>query len=81
MRYADSKCKIVSEGDSYVVTGKDVFSKRDVCVRIPSEQLYSYRQGNPIDTAMYSLNDSEREFLISGIYDSWDDLFDDSEID
>lgn len=71
MIYADTQCKIVSLGDCYIVTGKDVFSGTDVKITIPSQQLYNYRQGMDIEQALYSLTYDEREFLISGIYDSF----------
>ena len=71
MRYADRYCQIVSVGPHYVVTGKDIFSGRDVVIHVPSKELYDYRQGAMAQDAFKSLNASEREFLISGMYDSF----------
>lgn len=69
MRYADAKCKIVSEGPVYVITGADVFTGKPVEVRVPSFDLFIYRQGVPIQDAMPTLTADEREFLMSGMYE------------
>lgn len=71
MRYADANCKIVNVGSHYVVTGKDIFTGREVTVNIPSKELFNYRQGMMAQDAFLSLNVDEREFLISGMYDSF----------
>ena len=73
MRYADRFCEVVSKGDCYVVTGRDVFSGNPVQVKIPAPDLFAYRQGAMIQDAMPTLSASEREFLISGMYDSFPD--------
>lgn len=73
MRYADARCKITSHGSYYLVEGKDVFTGAPVSVKIPSEELYAYRQGELIQYAMPSLPANEREFLISGIYSPFED--------
>lgn len=69
MRYADAKCTVKGVGDYYIITGKDVFTHREVEIKLPSQELFLYRQGLPIQNAMRSLSDQEREFLISGMYD------------
>lgn len=73
MRYADSRCKIVKDeaNDIYVVTGEDVFTGTLVTVRIPGPALYAYRRGAYIQDAMHMLSVDEREFLLSGMYDSF----------
>ncbi len=76
MRYADSRCKITKDekNDIYIVSGKDMFTGTAVEVRIPGPALFAYRQGALIQDAMPMLSLSEREFLISGMFDSFDDL-------
>lgn len=69
MRYADAKCEVKGVGDYYIITGHDVFTKRKVEIKLPSQELFYYRQGLPIQDAMRSLSVQEREFLISGMYD------------
>ena len=69
MRYADANCTIVSTGSHYIVTGRDVFTGNNVEIKIPSEELFAYRQGAYIQDAMPSLSAAEREFLISGMYE------------
>jgi len=73
MRYADSRCKIteIYNPHRYVVTGEDVFTNTTVRVYIPAQELFAYRAGAMIQDAMPSLNDRQREFLISGMYDSF----------
>jgi len=71
MRYADSACLIQSTGSHYIVSGKDVFTGKSVMVKIPADELYAYRQGAMIQNAMPSLSADEREFLISGMYESF----------
>lgn len=77
MRYADSNCSIISLGSEYLVQGKDVFTGTEVEVRIPSTALWEYRNGQSIQDCMHMLSPSEREFLMSGIWD--DDGFFDEE--
>ena len=72
MRYADSKCNAIIVGSEYVVSGNDVFTGKHVEVRIPASALFAYRQGALIQEAMPMLSVSEREFLISGMYDEVD---------
>lgn len=71
MRYADSRCTITEEFNPhrYIVTGKDVFTKRVVCVEIPAHELNAYRRGMLINEAMPSVSAKGRDFLISGVYD------------
>lgn len=71
MNYADRNCQIVSCGDYYLVQGVDIFTKRKVEIKIPSQELYNYRQGALAQDAFKSLSIDEREFLISGMYDSF----------
>ena len=73
MRYADACCEVVSVGSHYIVKGKDVFTGSDVTVKIPSEELFNYRKGMMIQDAMPSLTCDEREFLISGMSESFPD--------
>lgn len=73
MHYADYRCNIVSTGFEYVVTGNDVLTGKPVTVHIPSDALFAYRNGAPIQSALHMLTVDEREFLISGIYDSFPD--------
>ena len=73
MRYADAKCKIVRVDNDYVITGKDVFTGDSVRVVVPGPELFAYRQGVNIADAMPSVGVNEREFLISGMYDSFPD--------
>lgn len=77
MRYADARCKVVSTGDEYIVTGADCMTGAHVEVRIPARALFAYRQGIPIQDAMPMLTDDQREFLISGISSGFDDLVND----
>jgi hypothetical protein len=56
-----------------VYRGKDVFTKREVCVRVPASALYAYRQGEMIQNAMPMLSPNERDFLLNGMYDSLPD--------
>ncbi len=79
MRYADYRCKVTETyaPHVYVVTGRDVFTNREVTVKIPAPALFAYRQGKPIQDAMPMLSIDEREFLISGVYDSFSDPDDD----
>ena len=69
MRYADTRCKIVSTGSEYIVTGQDIMTRKHIEVRIPAPALYAYRQGEMIQDAMPMLTTSEREFLLTGMYD------------
>lgn len=73
MRYADANCQITKDhnAECYVVTGKDIFSGNQVVVRIPFQELFYYRSGQMIQDAMISLTPDEREFLLTGIYDSF----------
>ena len=74
MRYADRNCTTTEEYEPshvYVVSGRDVFTKREVTVRIPAAALFAYRQGAMIQDCMGMLSTTEREFLISGMYDSF----------
>lgn len=71
MRYADAFCEVISVGNYYIVKGRDVFTSNPVMVKVPSRELFNYRQGMMIQDAMPSLSADEREFLISGIYDSF----------
>ena len=77
MRYADSTCQVVSVGDSYIVKGNDVFTGRAVEVKIPGEALWQYRQGSTIQDSMHMITPDEREFLMSGIYEGFEELFED----
>lgn len=69
MRYADARCSITDIGGTYLVQGRDVFTGRQVQVRIPAPALFAYRQGAFIQDAMPMLSAEEREFLLSGVYD------------
>lgn len=72
MRYADSRCQIHEEykpEHTYVVSGKDIFTGRQVAVRIPAKELNAYRRGALIQDAMPSLKPNERDFLLNGCYD------------
>lgn len=71
MRYAFSQCKIIEVEEEYVVQGEDIFTGREVEVRIPAPAFQSYKRGALIQEAMPMLQTHEREFLMSGIYD-WD---------
>lgn len=70
MRYADNYCEIISNGSEYIVKGKELFTKREIEVRIPVFALYQYRQGALIQEAMPMLSIAEREFLITGMYET-----------
>lgn len=69
MQYADRRCKVIATDAGYLVTGKDLFTGKEVKVTIPCHELWAYRQGAMIQHAMPSLSVQEREFLISGIYE------------
>jgi len=71
MRYATSKCKIIETESEYVVKGEDIFTGREVEVRIPAPAFQKYHQGTLMQDAMPMLSTHEREFLLSGVYD-WD---------
>lgn len=71
MRYMDTRCNVTREGNFYQVTGKDIFTGREVTIMVPAAEMFQYRQGKYIDQAMVSLNADEREFLISGMYESF----------
>lgn len=71
MRYADAFCKITRAANEYVITGEDRFSGQQVTVRVPAHEMFAYRQGGYIQEAMPSVGESEREFLLSGMYDSF----------
>ena len=71
MRYADSNCTICRNGNDYIVKGKDRFTGTQVTVRVPAHEMFAYRQGAYLQDAMVSVSDAEREFLLSGMYDSF----------
>lgn len=75
MPYIDYACEITkdssSKEDVYVVSGKDVFTGTPVTIRIPGPAMFKYRQGAMIQDAFSMLNVDQREFLISGMYDSF----------
>ena len=76
MRYADNKCTYMENATHYVYTGKCIVTGEDVEVRVPKEELFAYRQGTPIQDAMPSLSDWQREFLMSGIGKTgWEQMF------
>ena len=79
MNYADRMCTYVEVYDpaGYLYTGKDVFTGTKVTVFILSKELNAYRRGAMIQEAMPSLSIEEREFLISGMYDSFPESEDD----
>ena len=80
MQYADRFCKIRDDyAGHYIVTGEDLFTGTKVEVKIPSQALFAYRQGKLIHDAMPMLSDKEREFLISGMYDSFDEMIGEDE--
>lgn len=71
MRYADTFCKYIEEftenGTFYVYTGLCLMTKVKYSVKIPSHELFAYRQGANIQDAMRSVSADDREFLMSGI--------------
>ena len=84
MRFADANCSYQEEftykgrvltEHVYVYTGVCINSGKEVSVRVPVAGLFQYRNGALIQNAFPSLSVDEREFLISGVYHGWDDLF------
>ena len=71
MRYADCNCTIACDGNDYIIKGRDRFTGTPVTVRVPTNEMFAYRQGVYIQDAMISVSDAEREFLLSGMYDSF----------
>lgn len=79
MHYADSKCKILETHHPhvYTVVGPDVLTGNIAQVPIPAAELHAYRRGGVyIQDAMPSLNDEQREFLISGVStdEGWNEI-------
>ena len=69
MRYADAVCTYseTSNPHEYVFTGSCIECKQAIVVKIPAKELYVYRQGAKIQSAMPSVSANDREFLMTGI--------------
>lgn len=67
MRFANNQCVVIRSQDKSIYTGRCVFCNSPVVVVVKNTELDEYNKGNLIQNAMPSLNDDEREFLISGI--------------
>jgi len=74
-RYIDTHCNIRQnesiKEDTYTITGKDIFSGTKVSIVVPGHALFKFRQGAMMQDAFPMLTKEQREFLISGMYDSF----------
>lgn len=78
MRYADSRCNCEEKFNPhrYVYTGKCIQTGESVTVEIPAAELFAYRRGEYIQTAMPSVSVDDREFLMSGFSaKGWQEAF------
>jgi hypothetical protein len=77
MLYADNFCryteKMVHGVHYYTFTGKCLFSDRVHSVDVPGPELFAYRQGALIQDALKSVSVDDREFLMSGLLELYDD--------
>lgn len=73
MRYMDTHCKCTQDhkNDTYTFSGKDLFTGKPVSVTVPGPALFKYRQGAMMQDAFPMLTPQQREFLITGMYDSF----------
>jgi len=70
MRYADSNCrfeKVYAPEEAYRIVGPCVVTGKEYTVYVPAAELFAYRQGRLIRSALPSVSDDDREFLISGL--------------
>lgn len=84
MRYADSHCTYTESREGgkhvYVFTGPCTVTGKPHSVTIPGEELYAYRRGALIQTAMPSVSRDDAEFLMSGMSpEGWKQTFGDDE--
>lgn len=78
MRYADGKCTYTEtiNPHCYVFVGSCIMCDAAHTVSIPGKELYAYRQGAYIQTALKSVTADDREFLMSGVCPScWTDMW------
>ena len=61
----------------YIFSGKCLATGKDVEVTIKSEDLYKYNRGAFIQKAFPYLSSSEREWLMTGIYNLPKDPYED----
>ncbi len=66
MRYAEQHCACTRQGDKYVFTGPCIVTGEAYSVAVPEEELFAYRQGVLIQTAMPSVSREDRHFLMDG---------------
>ena len=82
--YLDS-CKYIENYQprhTYTFIGPCIVTGKEVRVTIKAKELYNIRQGMYIQDAAPSLNDDEREFLMTGISaEGWKEAFGDEEGD
>lgn len=78
MMYADNACSYreLRDPHRYVFSGQCIVTKKEYSVTVPAQELYAYRQGELIQTALKSVSAGDREFLMSGISpDGWNQTF------
>lgn len=76
MRFAKSNCVFTYEGNYCTIEGNCIISGEKVKVIVKNSDISKYDEGALIQDAFPYIDEDEREFLLSGIYNGWDDLFD-----
>ena len=69
-KYLDRGCTYeenILPSHSYTFTGPCIITGEEHEITVPAEELFAYRQGLTIQEAMTSLDEDQREFLLSGI--------------
>jgi hypothetical protein len=70
MLYADAACTYTETIENnihfYIFTGPCFKTKKPYTVKVPATELFAYRRGQLIQTAMPSVSNEDREFLMSG---------------
>lgn len=64
---------------TYTFSGKCIMSDKTVSVSVKGQDLFNYHHGKLIQDAFPYLNSQEREWMISGIYNMWNELFKEEE--
>ena len=59
----------------YTFAGKDICTGTAVSVSLKGQDLFNYHQGAHIQDAFPYIDAEHREWMVSGVFDSWNDLF------
>lgn len=67
MYYAYNHCKYIEDEKYFHFKGPCIRTGKNYIVKVPKIELEAYNKGELIQDALVSVNECDREFLISGI--------------